>query len=101
MYLKDFEHKITNNPTLSNEARELSQKIMSHLRIGEGDISLSTSKVVLGEICRACEITSNKTKDINQWYYGFWNDSSMDVSVMVSTEVSLLETIGNALNPNN
>lgn len=101
MYLKDFEHKITNCPTLSNEARELSQKIISHLRIGESDVSLSTSKVVLGEICRACEITSNKTNDINQWYYRFWNNSDMEVCVMVSTEVSLLERLGNDLNPKN
>lgn len=102
IYLPQIEQRLVDmKELLSPEARTLSQSIISNLRCNDRDISLPTSKRVLGEVCRALRIESVKAKFDGQYFITLWNDSDMGIAVMVSTEMSVFETLGNALNPNN
>lgn len=100
MNLPEVEKRLTDKRDLmSTETRQLAQKIISNLRRSKEDVSITTTKLAFGELCRALEIEGNKTKDVLEWYYTFWESEAMIISVMVSTEVSLFETMGEAFKP--
>ncbi len=100
IYFKDIENILTDKRDfLSPEAREISQNIISTLRTSNHDRHFTTSKLVLGEICRALNIHSDKTKGINQWFVTLWNNPNMEISVMISSEISVFETIAEATKP--
>ena len=99
MNLLELEPKLTQAENLSHEAKHLAQTIISTLRQSKTDAHIVTTKVLLGKLCRALEIKSMKTKDINQYYTTFWESEAMIISVMVSTEVSLFETMGEIFKP--
>jgi len=100
MNLLEIEKRLTDKRDyLSPDARSVSQQLLSTLRSSDHDRAFTTSKRVLGEICRALQVEASKTKGINQWYISAWNNSDMEVAVMLSSDVSIFETIADAINP--
>lgn len=93
IYLPQIESGLENAKiALSNEARELSQRIISNLRL-DNQISIEVDKRVLGEICRALRIESNYAELGNQWYYRFYKDSNLESCVLVQTPISIFEKL--------
>ncbi len=99
IYLKDIEKALTDKRDfLSIEARELSQSIISNLRLDK-EISLDANKRVLGEVCRTLEVHSNYSEIGQHYYYHFYKDSHLDSCVLVNTPIDLFEIIANNCRP--
>ena len=99
IYLQDIEKTLTDKRDfLTIEARELSQTIISNLRL-DNEISLGANKKVLGEICRALEVSSNYSEIGQHYYYHFYKDSHLESCVLVNTPIELFEMIANNCRP--
>ena len=99
IYLTDIETALREKRTsLSNEARELAQTIISNLRLNQ-ELSIEADKRVLGEVCRALEVESVYSEYGNHWFYRFYKGSRLESCVLVSTPISIFELVAKALKP--